>query len=468
MFEGLSDRLSGIFDRLKKRGALTEADVGEAMREVRIALLEADVALPVVKEFVTSVRSHAVGQEVLRSVTPGQMVIKIVHDHLVAMLSGGEPDEKLRVGDGAGIDLAGPPPVAVLLVGLQGSGKTTTAGKLALRLRKRERKRVLMASLDVYRPAAQQQLAVLGKQTETTVVDIVPGEAPVTIAHRAMDQARRQGYDVVILDTAGRLSIDERMMDEAAAVKAATGPVETLLVADALTGQDAVSLAKAFHEKVGITGIVLTRVDGDSRGGAALSMRSVTGRPIRLMGVGEKLDALETFQPQRIAGRILGMGDVVGLVERAAEVIEKEDAEKLAAKLMKGEFNLEDMAAQFRQLRKMGDLKGLLGLLPGVGKIKKQLDDAKIDDKMIARQEAIILSMTSAERRNPKILNASRRRRIAAGSGATVQDVNRLLKQHQQMAAMMKKVGKMGKRGLFGGGGGLPPGMLPPGMPPLR
>lgn len=466
MFEGLSDRLNGIFERLKKRGALSEADVGEALREVRIALLEADVALPVVKEFIARVRERAVGQEVLRSVTPAQMVVKIVHDNLVDMLSGDAADEKLRAGEGGGINLAGPPPVAVLLVGLQGSGKTTTAAKLAHRLRKREKKRVLLASLDVYRPAAQQQLAVLGKQTDTTVLDIVGGEAPVPIAERAMDHARRHGFDVVILDTAGRLSIDEKMMAEAAAVKAATAPVETLLVADALTGQDAVTLARSFNEKVGITGLVLTRVDGDSRGGAALSMRTVTGCPIRLMGVGEKTDALETFQPERIAGRILGMGDVVGLVERAAEVIEKEDAEKLAAKLAKGEFSLEDMAAQFRQLRKIGDLKGLLGLLPGIGKIKKQLDEANVDDKMIARQEAIILSMTLAERRNPKILNASRRRRIAAGSGATVQDVNRLLKQHQQMAAMMKKVGKLGKRGLFGGGG-LPPGMLPPGsLPP--
>jgi signal recognition particle subunit SRP54 len=467
VFEGLSDRLGGIFERLRKRGALTEADVGEALREVRIALLEADVALPVVKEFIAGVRTRAIGQEVLRSVTPAQMVVKIVNDHLVEMLSGGEADEKLRSGEGAGVNLAGPPPVAVLLVGLQGSGKTTTAGKLAVRLKARDKKRVLMASLDVYRPAAQRQLAILGQQTDTPVLDIRDGEEPVAIARRAMETARRQGCDVVVLDTAGRLTVDDRMMEEAAAVKGATNPIETLLVADALTGQDAVSLAGAFHERVGITGIVLTRVDGDARGGAALSMRAVTGCPIRLIGVGEKLDALETFQPSRIAGRILGMGDVVGLVERAAEVIEREDAEKLAQKLVKGEFTLEDMAAQFKQLRKMGDLKGLLGLLPGVGKIKQQISDAKIDDKMIARQEAIILSMTLAERRNPKLLNGSRRRRIAAGSGSTVQDVNRLLKQHQQMAAMMKKVGKMGKRGLLGGGG-LPPGMLPPGMLPPR
>jgi signal recognition particle subunit SRP54 len=461
VFEGLSERLGGIFDRLKRRGALTEADVNEALREVRVALLEADVALPVVKAFVNKVRERSVGQEVLRSVTPAQMVVKIVNDELVATLTGSETDEKLRTGEGSGIDTAGTPPVAVLLVGLQGSGKTTTAAKIAVRLRKRERKKVLLASLDVYRPAAQQQLAILGAQTETAVLEVVAGQAPVAIAERAMETARRQGFDVVILDTAGRLAIDEPMMDEAAGVKAAVRPIETLLVADALTGQDAVNVADAFNARVGVTGIVLTRVDGDARGGAALSMRAVTGRPIRLIGVGEKIDALETFEPSRIAGRILGMGDVVGLVERAAQVIEQEDAEKLARKLMQGEFTLEDMAQQFRQLRRMGDLKGLLGLLPGIGKIKQQLDDAKVDDKAIARQEAIILSMTPKERRNPKLLNASRRRRIAAGSGMTVQDVNRLLKQHQQMGAMMKKVGKFGKRGLLPGGR-LPPGLLPP------
>lgn len=463
MFEGLSERLGGIFDRLRKRGALTEADVNEALREVRIALLEADVALPVVKDFVNAVRARAIGQEVLRSVTPAQMVVKIVHDHLVELLSGEEADEKLRVAEGAGIRLAGSPPMPVLLIGLQGSGKTTTAAKLALRIKKRERKRVLMASLDVYRPAAQHQLAVLGQQTDIPVLDVIAGEKPVAIAERAMDSARRQGFDVVILDTAGRLAIDDAMMAEAAAVRAAVNPVETLLVADALTGQDAVTIAREFQEKVGLTGIILTRVDGDSRGGAALSMRAVTGCPIRLMGLGEKLDAFETFQPARIAGRILGMGDVVGLVERAAEIIEREDAEKLAGKIVKGEFTLEDMAAQFRQLRKMGDLKGLLGMLPGIGKMKKQIADAKIDEGLLARQEAIISSMTLAERRNPKLLNGSRRRRIASGSGTTVQDVNRLLKQHQQMATMMKQVGKLGKKGLLGRG--LPPGMMPP-MPP--
>jgi signal recognition particle subunit SRP54 len=463
VFDSLSDRLGKIFDRLNKRGALSEADVGEALREVRVALLEADVALPVVKDFIASVKARAVGQDVLRSVTPGQMVIKIVNDDLIEMLGGkGEG----AAAEASGLNLAGTPPVPVLLVGLQGSGKTTTAGKIALRLRKREKKRVLMASLDVYRPAAQHQLAVLGEQTETPVMKIEAGEKPVEIALRAMETGRKQGFDVVILDTAGRLTIDEAMMSEAAAVKEAVRPLESLLVADAMTGQDAVNVARAFHERVGISGIVLTRVDGDARGGAALSMRAVTGMPIKLIGVGEKLDAIEAFDAERVAGRILGMGDVVGLVERASEVIQREDAEKLASKIVKGEFTLEDMAAQYQQIRKMGDLKGLLGMLPGIAKMKKQLSEAKVDDKMIARQEAIILSMTPSERRNPKILNASRRRRIAAGSGSTVADVNRLLKQHQQMSAMMKKVGKLGKRGLLGGGG-LPPGLMPP-MPPTR
>lgn len=467
MFDGLSGRLSQIFERLKKRGALSEADVSEALREVRIALLEADVALPVVKEFVAKVRERAVGQEVLRSVTPGQMVVKIVHDSLIEMLGGREADDA-PVPQGSGIALAGVPPVAVLVVGLQGSGKTTTCAKVAVRLRKRDKKRVLMASLDIYRPAAQKQLAVLGEQTETGTLPVVPGEEPVAIARRAMDVGRREGYDVVILDTAGRLHIDAEMMAEAAAVKEAARPVETLLVADALTGQDAVTLAREFNEKVQITGIILTRMDGDARGGAALSMRAVTGKPIKLIGVGEKVDALESFQPDRIAGRILGMGDVVGLVERAAEAIQQEDAERLAKKLVKGEFSLQDMADQFSQLRKLGDVKGLLGMLPGIGKLKQQIADANIDEKAIGRQEAIILSMTPAERHNPKLLNASRRRRVAAGSGTSIQDVNRLLKQHQQMGKMMKQVGKMGRkgRGMFSGGG-LPPGMLPP-LPPNR
>ncbi|TVR82572.1 MAG: signal recognition particle protein [Rhodospirillales bacterium] len=464
MFESLSGRLSEIFDRLKKRGALNEGDVNEALREVRIALLEADVALPVVKSFIALVRERAVGREVLRSVTPGQMVVKIVNDALVEVLTGEEAEPDRAAGkrhEGSGLNIAGNPPVAVLVVGLQGSGKTTSCAKMAIRLARREKKRVLMASLDVYRPAAQHQLTVLGEQSATATLPIVAGEMPVVIAGRAMETARREGYDVVILDTAGRLHLDAEMMAEVAAVKEATRPVETLLVADALTGQDAVTLASEFHDKVGVTGIVLTRMDGDARGGAALSMRAVTGQPIKLIGVGEKLDAMEAFQPDRVAGRILGMGDVVGLVEKAAEVIEREDAENLARRMVKGEFTLEDMAEQYRQIRKIGDIKGLLGMIPGIGKLKTQLADADIDDRVVARQQAIIQSMTVAERRNPKLLNASRRRRIAAGSGTTVQDVNRLLKQHQQMGKMMKQMGKLGRKGLMGGGG-LPPGLMPP------
>ncbi|MEO5374372.1 MAG: signal recognition particle protein [Alphaproteobacteria bacterium] len=476
MFESLSNRLGQVLDRLKRRGALSEADVAEAMREVRVALLEADVALPVVKDFVNTVRERAIGAEVIRSVTPGQMVVKIVHDALVDML-GSESEE---------IDLAAAAPVPVLMVGLQGSGKTTTSAKIALRLKTRDRKRVLMASLDVYRPAAQEQLAVLGRQTGVETLAIVQGQMPVDIARRAMDEGRRGGFDVVILDTAGRLHIDQVLMAEVAAVRDAVRPNETLLVADAMTGQDAVNLAREFNDKIGITGIVLTRVDGDARGGAALSMRAVTGRPIKLLGVGEKLDELDGFHPDRLAGRILGMGDVVSLVERAAATIEQADAEKMAMRMLEGSFNLEDMLTQFGQVKKMGDLKGILGMLPGIGKIKKQIDEAKIDNRMLARQEAIILSMTREERRRPEIIKASRKKRIADGCGMTVQDVNRLLKQHQQMALMMKQIKKAGKKGLlgglFGGGGGapaegglpalppgglpqLPPGGLPPGFP---
>ncbi|MBT3768046.1 MAG: signal recognition particle protein [Rhodospirillales bacterium] len=457
MFESLSNRLSGIFEGLTKRGALREADVDAALREVRVALLEADVALEVVKDFVAAVRERAVGHEVLSSVTPGQMMIKVVHDNLVDVLGAGENE----------INLVGTPPVAILMVGLQGSGKTTTSAKLARRLQIRDKKKVLMASLDIYRPAAQKQLAVLGEQAEVATLPVVFGEQPLAIANRAMDTGRKEGYDVVVLDTAGRLHIDQKLMDEVAAVSAATSPTETLLVADALTGQDAVNVAKEFHEKAGVTGIALTRVDGDARGGAALSMRSVTGCPIKLMGTGEGLDAIDSFQAERVAGSILGMGDVVGLVEKAAEQIDQEEAEAMAKKLIKGRFTLDDMLQQLGQIKKMGDMEGLLGMLPGVGKIKNQLKEANVNDKMIARQEAIILSMTQKERENSKILNGSRRRRIAAGAGTTVQEVNRLLKQYKQMTLMMKKMGKKGKRGLMGGMGGMMPGMMPP-MPPIR
>ena len=453
MFDTLTDRLGGIFDKLTRRGALSEADVKEAMREVRVALLEADVALPVVRSFIEAVETEAVGEAVLRSVTPGQMVVKIVHDQMVAMLSKGDPN----------LNLTGNPPVALLVVGLQGSGKTTTCAKLAQRLTRVDRKKVLLVSLDVYRPAAQQQLAILGSQAEVATLDVIFGEQPLAIARRAMQTGAREGYDVVILDSAGRLHIDDALMTEVAAVSKETQPRETLLVADAMTGQDAVNVGREFNEKVGVTGIVLTRVDGDARGGAALSMSAVTGAPVKLMGTGEKLDALEAFQPDRVAGRILGMGDVVGLVEKAGEIVEKDEAEKLAKKMMKGEFTLEDLGDQLRQLRKMGDVKSLLGMLPGVGKMKDQLGKANIDDRQIARQEAIILSMTRIERRDPKVLNGSRRRRIAEGSGTSVPEVNRLLKQHKQMGLMMKKMGKMGKRGAMGRG--LPPGMMPPNFP---
>lgn len=439
MFQTLSGRLTGILDRLRGRGALTEADVVAALREVRVALLEADVALAVVKQFVEEVREKAIGQDVIKSVTPGQMVVKIVHDHLVSML-GNEVES---------LDLAAPTPLAILMVGLQGSGKTTSTGKIAKLLTEKHGKKVLMASLDVYRPAAQEQLASLGRQLEIEALPIVEGEKPLAIARRAMDVGRLQGFDVVMLDSAGRLHIDNLLMNEVAQIKAETKPVETLLVADAMTGQDAVTIAKAFQDQVGVTGIVLTRVDGDARGGAALSMRAVTGCPIKLMGVGEKLDQLEVFQPARIAGRILDMGDVVSLVERASEVINAEDAQKMAEKLQKGIFDMNDMASQLEQMLKMGGLSAMMGFLPGIGKIKDKIAEAGMDDGVIRQQLAVVRSMTSQERRDYRLLNASRKRRIAAGSGTTVVEVNRLIKQFQQMQQMMKQMGKMGKKGLM-------------------
>ncbi|MGK7863306.1 signal recognition particle protein [Falsiroseomonas sp. E2-1-a4] len=455
MFEALGNRLAGVFDKLRRRGALSDADVQEALREVRVALLEADVALPVVKDLVNRVRDRAVGAEVIRSVSPAQQVIKIVNDALVEALGGGEGDDGKR-----GIDLNAPSPLPILMVGLQGSGKTTTSGKIALRLRTRDRKKVLLASLDVHRPAAQLQLQQLADRAEVTCLPIVMGQKPLEIAARALDVARRELFDVVILDTAGRLSIDAELMAEVAAVKAFAKPHETLLVVDAMTGQDAVQTARAFNEQVGVTGIVMTRVDGDARGGAALSMRAVTGAPIKLLGAGEKLDALEDFHPDRIANRILGMGDIVSLVERAAETIDQAEAEKLAKKMQKGSFDLEDYAQQIKQIGKMGSLSGILGMLPGIGKMKAQIENANLDQSMLKRQAAIISSMTMKERRKPELIKASRKKRIAAGSGSTVQEVNRLLKQFDDMSDMMKRMNKMGQKGMMRGGlGALMPGL---------
>ncbi len=440
MFDSLSGKLSGIFDGLRRRGALSEGDVTEALREVRLAMLEADVALPVVKSFVQGVRDRAVGTEVLDAVSPGQQMAKIVNDVLIEALGGA---------GAVPLNLLAAPPIPILMVGLQGSGKTTTSGKLALRLTQRERRRVLLASLDTQRPAAQLQLAQLAERAGVKSLPIVAGQTPVQIATRAMEAGRREGYDVVILDTAGRLSIDQALMDEVRDIRAATNPVETLLVVDAMTGQDAVSTASAFNEAVGVTGIVLTRMDGDARGGAALSMRQVTGAPIKLTGSGEKIDALEEFHPERVAGRILGMGDIVGLVERASETIDQDEAEKLATRMMKGSFNLEDYAAQLRQINKMGSISGILGMLPGVGKLKSQIEDANLDTTMLKKQQAIISSMTLKERRTPELIKASRKKRIAAGSGSTVQEVNRLLRQFDDMSSMMKRMKKLGQKGLM-------------------
>ena len=453
MFDGLTDRFGEIFDRLKKRGALSEADVSAAMRDIRVALLEADVALPVVKDFIDAVREKAVGESVLRSVTPGQMAAKIATDHPVEMPG---PESQAFVARAA-------PPAAVMMVGLQGSGKTTTSAKIAKRIQERQAKKVLMASLDVRRPAAQQQLAILGVQAKVATLPIVPFQTPRMIAERAMETARKEGYDVVLLDTAGRLHVDEELMKEVAEVRDAARPAEILLVADAMTGQDAVNVAKSFNERLSLTGIVLTRVDGDARGGAALSMKAVTGTPIRLLGTGEKLDALEAFHPDRIASRILGMGDVVSLVEKASELVEQDEAERLVRKMEAGSFDLDDFAAQLRQLRKMGGLSGIMGMLPGVKKAQAQMAAANINDKTIVHQEAIIGSMTRQERKKPELIKASRKMRIAAGSGTAVQDVNKLLKQFQEMTRMMKKMKKMGKKGLMRSG---LPGMMPPGMGP--
>jgi signal recognition particle subunit SRP54 len=473
MFDSLSEKLSGILDRLTGRGALSAADVDAAAREVRRALLEADVALDVVRAFIEKLRERAVGVEIIKSVKPGQMVVKIVHDELVGVLgSNAEP-----------IDLNAPAPVPIMMVGLQGSGKTTTTAKIAKRLTEQMRRKVLMASLDTRRPAAMEQLAVLGQQVGVDTLPIVAGQTPVQIARRALDAGRLGGYDAVLLDTAGRITLDEAMMTEAADVERAANPHEVLLVADALTGQDAVNLARAFNERVGLTGIVLTRVDGDGRGGAALSMRAVTGKPIKLIGTGEKMDALEDFHPARIADRILGMGDIVSLVEKAAATIDAEKAMRTAERMRKGAFDLNDLREQLGQMQRMGGIGGLMGMLPGIAKMKSQIAAANLNENMLKHQVAIIDSMTPQERRNPDVLKASRKKRVAAGSGTKVEEINKLLKMHRTMADMMKAMGS-GKRGplagfanMMGLGGGMPspeelaklaekmPGGLPPGLP---
>ena len=473
MFENLTNRLTSVFDGLTGRGAITEADVDAALREVRLALIEADVSLPVIKDFLAKVRSRAIGADVLRSVTPGQQIVKIVHDELVETLGT----------ESAGLSLDITPPAVIMMVGLQGSGKTTSTAKIALRLTGRDRKKVMMASLDTRRPAAQEQLKILGEQIGVATLPIVAGQAPADITRRALQAAKLSGYDVLMLDTAGRLHVDEALMAEIAEIRNIAAPIETLLVADSLAGQDSINVAKQFNERIGLSGIVLTRIDGDGRGGAALSMRAITGAPIKLLGTGEKIDALEDFHPRRIAGRILGQGDVVSLVEKAAETIDQEKAEALARKMQKGQFDLDDRAEQLRQMRRMGGMQGIMSLLPGIGRMKDQLATAGLDDRVLKRQEAIILSMTKEERRDPDVLNGSRRKRIARGSGVEVSEVNKLLKMHRQMADVMKKMGKgkglmsalfggsmprmPGAAGLPGlGGQALPPGLtLPPGFP---
>lgn len=439
MFQSLNDQLSSIFQSLRGKGFLSENDVKVAMRQVRIALLEADVALPVVKKLVEEVSAKAVGQEVIKSVSPANMVVKIVQDHLTELLGS----------EAAELNLNATPPVVVMMVGLQGSGKTTSSGKLAQYLKSKQNKKVLLASLDIYRPAAQKQLEVLGKQLAIETLPIDQPNEPEAITKRALDKARKEGFDVLILDTAGRLHIDDDLMKELQDVKKLASPTETLLVADALTGQDAVNIAKTFHEKINVTGIILTRIDGDARGGAALSMRHVTGCPIKFVGVGEKVSEFEVFHPERIATRILGMGDIISLVEKAAENVDAKEAKSLEKKLKKGKFDLEDLAKQLSMMRKMGGMGSIMGLMPGLGKLKGKIDEAGIDDKTFKRLEAIISSMTKQERRFPKVINASRKKRIASGAGVEVQEVNCLLKQHQQMAGMMKKFGKMDKKKLM-------------------
>lgn len=439
MFQNLSDRLSQVFSKLTKRGALSEEDVQTALREIRVALLEADVALPVVKDFVERVREKAIGQEVIKSVTPGQMVIKIVHDELLETLGQ----------EGAELNFAGNPPHVIMMVGLQGSGKTTFTAKIAKFLNEKRRQKVLMVSTDIYRPAAREQLQTLGELAQIKTVPIIADEKPLAIVKRAHEMARLEGFDILMVDTAGRLHIDEALMGELEELKAFLKTNEILLSADAMTGQDAVNIAKTFHDQLTLTGIVLSRIDGDARGGAALSMRAVTGCPIKFLGIGERIDQLEAFHPDRLAGRILDMGDVVTLVEKAAEAFDEEESKAMAAKMQKGQFDLDDMAQQLKQISKMGGLGSLMGMIPGMGAMKDKLKDAGVEDSLLKRQLAIISSMTQKERKDFKLLNGSRKRRVAEGSGTTVPDVNRLLKQYQEMLGVMKRMNKVGKKGLL-------------------
>ena len=433
MFEALTDKLTAVFNKITSRGVLSEDDINATMREIRIALLEADVALPVVKEFIAHVKEQALGEKVVRSIQPGQMVVKIVHDELLKLL--GEGDTSLN--------FQAVPPVSILMLGLQGSGKTTTSAKLAKRLAK-QGKKVLLVSLDIYRPAAQEQLAQLAEQIGGHSLPIIKGEKPADTTRRALDTAKKGGYDVIILDSAGRLHIDQQLMDEVVEVKKIAQPTEALLVADAMIGQDACNVAKEFKEQVGVTGLVLTRIDGSSRAGAALSMKMVAGVPIKFLGTGEKLDEFEEFHADRLAGRILGQGDVVSLVEKAIENVDKAETEKLAAQMMKGRFDLNMMLSQLKQVQKLGSLGGIIGMIPGLSKFKNQIEAAGVGDNLIKKQEAIILSMTKAERSNPDIIKASRKKRIAAGSGVEVHEVNKLLKSYEQMSTMMKRMGRMG------------------------
>jgi signal recognition particle subunit SRP54 len=443
MFENLTKALSGVFDGLRGKSRLSEQDVDTALSMIRTALLEADVALPAVRTLTDNIRAKAVGQDIIKAISPADQVVKIVHDELVEALGGADTNPDID------IDLSTKPPAIILMTGLQGSGKTTTTAKLGKYLQEKRNKKVLLASLDTYRPAAQEQLAQVGAMAGVKTLDIAPGENPLTITDRALKTAAIENVDVLILDTAGRLSIDDQMMNELLAIKQKSSPIETLLVADAMTGQDAVTTATTFDKKIGITGLILTRMDGDARGGAALSMRMVTGKSIRMIGVGEKVDALEPFYPNRMAGRILDMGDVVSLVERAAATADAEEAKKIADKFQKGEFDMNDMLSQLRQMKRMGGMNEISKMLPGLSKFSDQIAAANLDDKVLKRQEAIILSMTLHERRKPSVLNASRRRRIASGSGTTVQDVNKLMKQYEQMSDVMKRIKKMGMGGMM-------------------